>query len=70
MKDQDQQPDDKHYQVVVNHEDQHSIWPVGKQIPNGWARTGFQGTKSDCLENIAEVWTDITPKSLREIPTS
>jgi MbtH protein len=65
MRDLDQRADDKQYQVVVNDEDQHSIWPIGKKIPDGWMPTGFQGAKPDCLKHIAEVWTDITPKSLR-----
>jgi MbtH protein len=55
----------KEYYVVVNHEDQYSVWPVGKVIPNGWKNAGFSGLKSECLKYIAEVWTDITPKSLR-----
>lgn len=53
------------YRVVVNHEEQYSIWPVRKEIPNGWTDTGTQGPKADCLAHIEEVWTDMRPSSLR-----
>jgi MbtH protein len=54
------------YDVVMNHEEQYSIWPAGRQIPEGWSATGFSGTKEECLEHIKEVWTDMRPKSLRD----
>jgi MbtH protein len=54
------------YRVVVNDEEQHSIWPVGRDNPPGWADEGFAGDKDACLAHIAEVWTDITPRSVRE----
>ncbi|MGR9463070.1 MbtH family protein [Rhizobium leguminosarum] len=66
MENQDQLFSDSEYHVVVNHEDQYSIWPVGRKIPDGWRSSGFRGSKADCLKHIAEVWTDITPKSLRQ----
>jgi MbtH protein len=53
------------YAVVVNHEEQYSIWPVGRQVPSGWREVGTQGTKSECLAHIAEVWTDLRPLSVR-----
>jgi len=53
------------YNVVVNHEEQYSIWPVEKAIPAGWKETGFTGKKSACLGHINEVWTDMRPLSLR-----
>ncbi|MCP9823851.1 MbtH family NRPS accessory protein [Synechococcus sp. EJ6-Ellesmere] len=65
MSDRLSESDCREYQVVVNQEDQHSIWPVGKAIPHGWRSTGFSGVRSDCLDYIAISWTDITPKSLR-----
>lgn len=52
--------------VVVNHEGQYSIWPASKPMPGGWERAGKEGSKSECLEYIGQVWTDMTPKSLRQ----
>jgi len=54
------------YTVVVNHEEQYSIWPVGKQIPLGWKDAGKSGPKEECLSYIKEVWTDMRPLSLRK----
>lgn len=54
------------YMVVVNHEEQYSIWPAEREIPLGWTDTGFHGPKPECLQHIAEVWTDMRPKSLRD----
>jgi MbtH protein len=57
---------DEAYLVVVNHEEQYSIWPAHKDIPAGWTRTGPTGTREECLAHIKEVWTDMRPRSLRE----
>lgn len=54
------------YRVVVNHEEQYSIWPSGKEIPAGWKDGGKTGSKQECLAFIKEIWTDMTPLSLRE----
>jgi uncharacterized protein YbdZ (MbtH family) len=54
------------YKVVVNHEEQHSIWPDYKQIPSGWKHEGKTGLKAECLAHIKEVWTDMRPLSLRK----
>ncbi len=54
------------YLVVVNHEEQYSIWPGYKEVPAGWSTTGFRGVKSACLAHIEEVWTDMRPLSLRK----
>ena len=54
------------YNVVVNHEEQYSIWPVGKDIPLGWKSVGKSGPKTECLNYIKEVWTDMRPLSLRK----
>jgi MbtH protein len=62
----DDSEDKRIYRVVVNHEEQYSIWPADKEIPQGWADTGKQGPKQDCLTHIGEVWTDMRPRSLRE----
>lgn len=59
--------DDKgEYIVVVNLEEQYSIWPSYKELPAGWSATGTRGTRQICLEWIEQVWTDMRPKSLRE----
>ena len=54
------------YTVVVNHEEQYSIWPDHKEIPAGWRAAGKTGRKQECLDYVNEVWTDMRPKSLRE----
>ncbi|MBS0628775.1 MAG: MbtH family protein [Verrucomicrobia bacterium] len=51
--------------VVINDEEQYSIWPSFKNIPAGWKREGFEGSKEACLEHISKVWTDMRPLSLR-----
>lgn len=59
-------PVEAEYRVVVNHEEQYSIWPSYKQIPRGWRDVGVIGSKTHCLQHIETVWTDITPRSVRE----
>lgn len=54
------------YLVVVNHEEQYSIWPLGKDIPPGWREAGMRGSKEDCLSYISREWTDMRPLSLRQ----
>lgn len=54
------------YKVVVNHEEQYSIWPEYKENPPGWSDGGKSGTKAECLAYIKEVWTDMRPLSLRK----
>lgn len=54
------------YQVVVNHEEQYSIWPEYKDIPGGWTAVGKAGGKQECLDYIKQVWTDMRPLSLRQ----
>lgn len=54
------------YKVVVNHEEQYSIWPADKENPLGWNSVGKTGTKAECLKYIEEVWTDMRPLSLRK----
>ncbi|HEX8212542.1 MAG TPA: MbtH family NRPS accessory protein [Longimicrobium sp.] len=54
------------YTVVLNHEEQYSIWPAGREIPNGWSEAGKTGTKAECLEYVDQVWTDMRPLSLRK----
>jgi MbtH protein len=53
------------YAVVMNDEEQYSIWPADREVPNGWRTSGVSGTKSECLDYIEKVWTDMRPASLR-----
>ncbi|HVO09724.1 MAG TPA: MbtH family protein [Vicinamibacteria bacterium] len=54
------------YKVVLNHEEQYSIWPADRENPNGWRDGGKSGTKAECLAHIKDVWTDMRPLSLRK----
>ena len=53
------------YKVVMNHEEQYSIWPAERENALGWQEVGRRGTKAECLAYIQEVWTDMRPLSLR-----
>jgi uncharacterized protein YbdZ (MbtH family) len=57
--------DDWDYVILVNDEEQHSLWPEFKDVPAGWTRVGPIGDKATCLAWIEEHWTDIRPKSIR-----
>jgi len=54
------------YKVVINSEEQYSIWPANRENPLGWKDAGKTGTKAECLAYIKEVWTDMRPLSLRK----
>jgi MbtH protein len=58
--------DTTRYKVVVNHEEQYSIWPADRDNPAGWSNVGKDGSKAECLAYIKEVWTDMRPLSLRK----
>src|SRR4029077_15697536 len=62
----DEEEDTRTYTVVVNHEEQYSIWFANKEIPPGWREVGKRGTKPECLAYVEEVWTDMRPLSLRK----
>jgi len=53
------------YKVVVNDEEQYSIWPAERDNAPGWRDAGKQGSKEECLAHVDEVWTDMRPLSLR-----
>ena len=53
------------YKVVMNEEEQYSIWPADRDLPMGWREAGKTGRKQECLDFIKEVWTDMRPLSLR-----
>ena len=54
------------YKVVINHEEQYSIWPADREPPLGWQEVGTQGLKAECLAYIKDAWTDMRPLSLRQ----
>lgn len=56
---------DVKFRVVVNHEEQYSLWLADREIPNGWSDAGKAGTREECLAHIEAVWTDMRPLSLR-----
>lgn len=62
----EEQEDTTIYKVVLNHEEQYSIWPIDRENALGWRDAGKSGTKDECLAYIKEVWTDMRPLSLRK----
>jgi MbtH protein len=62
----DDREDTTIYKVVVNDEEQYSIWPADRESPLGWRDGGKSGPKAECLEYIKTVWTDMRPLSLRK----
>ncbi|GAA3511929.1 MbtH family protein [Actinocatenispora rupis] len=57
--------DDATYRVLVNDEEQHSLWPVDVTVPAGWRVAVEAASRADCLAYVAEHWTDLRPASLR-----
>ena len=64
----EEEADQTSYRVVVNHEEQYSIWPAERENALGWNDAGFTGTNEACLAYIKKVWTDMRPLSLRGSP--
>jgi MbtH protein len=62
----DKEEDTREYQVLVNSEEQYSLWLAGQAIPNGWRQVGPRGQKQVCLDYVKEVWTDMRPLSVRK----
>ena len=62
----DKEEDTREYQVLVNSEEQYSLWLAGQAIPNGWRQVGPKGQKQVCLDYVKEVWTDMRPLSVRK----
>jgi len=62
----DEREDDTLYKVVVNDEEQYSIWRAERENPLGWRETGKSGSKAECLASVKEVWTDRKPLSLKK----
>ncbi|MGN9759627.1 MbtH family protein [Streptomyces sp. SD31] len=61
----EQNTDAQTYLVVLNDEEQYSIWWAERELPAGWHAEGTRGTKEECLAHIGEIWTDMRPLSLR-----
>jgi MbtH protein len=57
---------EQQFKVVINHEEQYSIWPLDRDNPLGWRDAGPVGSKEACLDEIAKLWTDMRPLSLRK----
>ena len=62
----EQNQDELMYSVVVNHEEQYSIWPTDRECPAGWRKEGKAGSKAACSAYIKEVWVDMRPLSVRK----
>jgi uncharacterized protein YbdZ (MbtH family) len=62
----DENASEELYRVVINDEEQYSIWPEQREIPLGWRAVGSSAPKAQCLARIQEVWTDMRPLSLRK----
>lgn len=58
--------EEQQYLIVINQEEQYSIWPAEKTIPAGWQSCGGPANKETCLEQIREIWQDMRPASLRK----
>lgn len=63
---ENEKEDTRIYKVVMNHEEQYSIWPADRENALGWNDAGKSGKKAECLAYIDEVWTDMRPLSLRK----
>ncbi len=62
----DEEEDTRIYTVVINDEEQYSIWLADRDVPSGWRAVGKTGPKAECLKHVGEVWTDMRPLSLRK----
>ncbi|MFD9356169.1 MULTISPECIES: MbtH family NRPS accessory protein [unclassified Streptomyces] len=58
--------DTRPYLVVLNDEEQYSIWLADRELPLGWRAEGTRGSREECLAHIGTVWTDMRPLSLRQ----
>ena len=62
----EEEEDTRTYTVVINDEEQYSVWFADREIPNGWREVGKKGPKAECLKYIGDVWSDMRPLSLRK----
>ena len=61
----DRNDQERIYVVVVNAEEQYSIWPADREVPEGWAEAGYEGSRDACLQHVDRVWLNMTPRSAR-----
>jgi MbtH protein len=61
----EQNPSTRRYLVLMNDEEQYSLWPAGKTVPSGWHAVAPEGTEQECLDYVDRAWTDMRPASLR-----
>ena len=58
--------DEGRFVVLVNDDEQHSLWPTFADVPAGWRVVHGEAGRSECLEYIEQNWPDIRPKGLRD----
>ncbi|MCT7356109.1 MbtH family protein [Streptomyces sp. 15-116A] len=58
------------YQVLINHEEQYALYPVGRELPGGWTPAGFSGTEDECVAHVDARWNDTRPRSVRTAATA
>ncbi|GAB3472886.1 MbtH family protein [Nocardiopsis coralliicola] len=58
---------DGRFLVLVNDEEQHSLWPAFAEVPGGWVVVHGPGGRQECLDHIEANWTDMRPRSVREL---
>ncbi|MFB7761134.1 MbtH family protein [Streptomyces xiamenensis] len=56
---------EQQFVVVINDEEQYSVWAAERPVPAGWRALEISGTRQECLDHIGTVWTDMRPRSLR-----
>lgn len=61
----DQADDHQDFTVVINEEQQYSLWPLARPVPPGWRKVGVEGPRQSCLQHIESAWTDMRPASVR-----
>ena len=59
------EPSERQFRVVVNDEEQYSVWPADREVPPGWHDEGTAGSRDECIAHIERVWVDMRPRSLR-----
>lgn len=61
--------DEGTFYALINHEEQHSLWPTFKPVPGGWSIVYGEPDgkpRQEVLDWIEQNWTDLRPKSLRD----
>ncbi|XTZ13628.1 MbtH family protein [Micromonospora echinospora] len=59
--------EDGQFYVLVNDEDQYSLWPTFADTPAGWTARYGPATRADSVSYVESHWTDMRPRSLREV---